>query len=166
MKKRVLTLLILLMMSLPLAVLAKVDLNQSKQGGIEHESETAWRLGDYGEAEAEAKHFVYQGTSRKSLKLEFDGQWEKYQEGTLAIDYKVNGGSAWELEVGPRFYVGKNGREMIIYLSEDAIQTITSLKRGDRLEIVIQNRRGESCSVEIPTWVLEEWLIVYHQNSR
>ena len=164
-KKRIFNIVALLLLLTSLSTFSGASLGLAKSDEVEHKSVYRWRLGYYLEGEAEARNFIYQGVSKKSLKLELDGKWEAYRDQIISVDYIVNNGLPWILQENPRFYVGNYGREITIDFTEEAIQKISALGAEDELVFLITSRRGEFTKIEIPPEVLEEWLTVFQQNS-
>ena len=164
MKKRVFCLAILFLLLVPLNAFGEIKLDRIRSGGIQYQSIYRWRLGYYLVGVAEAKHFVFQGVSNKSLKLNLEGKWGAYQDQIISIDYMVNEGLPKLLQEAPRFYLGNDCRELTLYFNEEAIQKIETLQADDELVFLISTNKGESTQMEISPEILTEWLAVYNQN--
>lgn len=163
-KKRIFGLAILFLLLVPLSTFAEIKLDRTRSGGIQYQSIYQWRLGYYLVGVAEAKHFVFQGVSRKSLKLKLEGKWGAYQDQIISIDYSVNDGLPKLLQEAPRFYLGNNCRELTLYLNEEGIEKIEALQADDELIFLISTNKGESTQIEISPEILVEWLAVYNPN--
>lgn len=163
--KKILILITFFVFLIPLSAMAEVERSDVKHDGVEYKSITQWRIGYHEKAEAEARHFVYQGTSKKSLKLKLGGRWGTYEDQIILIDYSVNDGEIKRLQESPRFYLTNYQREMTLFLNEEAIAVFEKLGPEDNLVLEILTTSGEEFQIEIPPEILAEWLLIYHKNS-
>ena len=166
MKRWLLGLAVALVWAFPAVGDAKVSLDREKYGDFEYEAEAEWNYDGWLEIETKAKFFRDKGLMRKTLKLEIDGSWWDYRGAVTQIEMQVNGGASVLLDRVPEVQVSTFGREMTLRLSPEAIDKIASLQASDQLTFVIVHRDGTRAAMEIPSWVLAEWLIVYNEPAR